>query len=150
MKNIINIINEEISKFNKTNFYDIDDDVIINHFYMRNFSEEVNKNHLKGFIGKSGKKYVINKLINHDVFKVYLESDINNPIGLATFDENNDYFSGYEHAQSIQVDDNYRRDGIASALIDFAEIIYNKPYKPSNLLSPEMQGLIKNRFNLEN
>jgi hypothetical protein len=164
--NIISIIIEEISKFNKTIFYDIDNIDIQRLFFHRIYSSEANKSHLKYFIGKSGHKYIIQKTINYEIFKVYdmdnIESQIKNnelsnnniehkaitltPIAQATFDIKPDYFTGFEQAQSIHVDDKYRRDNIATAIIDFAEIILNKPYKPSKLLSPEMQGFVKNRF----
>ena len=116
-------------------------------------------------MGKSGHKYIIQKTINYEIFKVYdidnIESQIKNnellnniehkaitltPIAQATFDIKPDYFTGFEHAQSIHVDEKYRRDSIATAIINFAEIILKKPYKPSKLLSSEMQGFVKNRF----
>ena len=56
------------------------------------------------------------------------------------------YITGYEHNESINVNPEYRRLGFATALTDFAELIYKLPYKPSDVLSQEMQGFVKNRF----
>jgi ribosomal protein S18 acetylase RimI-like enzyme len=100
---------------------------------------------MKLFRAKDGKQYIISKSINQDVFKAStLDGKV---VGIAVFDDDNkDYFTGYETSQSIKVMAEYQRLGIATALTDFAEKIYQKPYKPTKVLSEPMQGFVKNRF----
>lgn len=145
MKPIVNIIKEEISEFNKTTFSDVPDDIYV-HLRQRQFSDVANKSHMKVFRTKDSRDFLVKKTINQDVFKVYDFSNLQEPIAIAVFDVHNDYFTGYEHRQSINVNSKYRRIGIASAITDFAENIYNLPYKPTNLQSTEMQGFTKSRF----
>lgn len=57
--------------------------------------------------------------------------------------------SGYNSNQSINVNPECRRLGIATALIDFAEKYYGMDYKPSDVLSSDMEKLIKKRFDIE-
>jgi GNAT superfamily N-acetyltransferase len=61
-------------------------------------------------------------------------------------DYNTKTFSGYSENQSIFVDEEYRRLGIATAITDFAEEKLGMKYLPSKLLSPEMQKFVDNRF----
>ena len=145
MKPIVNIIKEEISEFNKTTFSDVPDDIYV-HLRQRQFSDVANKSHMKVFRTKDSRDFLVKKTINQDIFKVYDFSNLQEPIAIAVFDVHNDYFTGYEHRQSINVNSKYRRIGIASAITDFAENIYNLPYKPTNLQSTEMQGFTKSRF----
>ena len=74
-----------------------------------------------------------------------------NNIAIANFnvDYPNKIFSGYSENQSIFVENDYRRIGIASAITDFAEEVLGMNYVPSKLLSNEMQGFVNNRFNYE-
>ncbi len=127
-------------------------DEIYNLFKSRNYSDDINKSHLREFIGKDNKTYVISKDINRDCFKVYDVEDVltnhrKKYIAISNFAIYNDFFSGYEFNDSIEVLPEYRRKGIASAMTDFAEEFYNMPYKPSRLLSDEMKGFVNNRFN---
>ena len=142
---IEDFINEEISEFNKTKFYDVPQELFQN-LKLRKFSDEANKSHMKIFKAKDGKEYLIKKIINDDIFHVYTLDNLQSPITTAVFDVHDSYFTGYEHNQSIQVKPEYRRLGLATALTDFAEKLYNLPYKPTNLQTPEMQGFVKNRF----
>ena len=145
--NIINIINEEISEFNKSVFIDVPDE-LFQKLKIRKFSDNANRSHMKVFKAKDGKDYIFLKSINQDIFNVYRLDNLNFPIATAVFDVHNDYFSGYEHQQSIKVQPQFQRLGLATALTDFAEINYSLPYKPTKLLSEPMQGFVKNRFNL--
>ena len=143
-----NNILKEIIEDSKTSFNDVPDD-IFGQLINTKYSIDANKSHMKVFKAKNGKDYLIRKTINDDIFRVFDLNKNNNfqqPIGVAIFDVHSDYFSGYEHRQSIEVKPNYRRMGIATALTDFAEKIYNLPYKPTNLQTPEMQGFTKNRL----
>jgi hypothetical protein len=147
-KMVAEIVSEEISEFNKTKFFDVPDDVYI-YMRQRKFSDDANRSHMKIFRAKDGRDFLIKKNINEDIFHIYDFSNLQQPIATAVFDVHQDYFTGYEHNQSIQVNSEYRRIGFATALTDFAENIYNLPYKPTNLQTPEMQGFTKQRFNIE-
>ena len=142
------IIWEEISNYNKSKFIELPQD-LFDRLKMRKFSDEANRSHMKIYKAKDGKYFIISKDINQDVFKA---RDLDgNQVGVAVFDDDKpDYFTGYESSQSIKVEPQYQRIGIATALTDFAETIYNKPYKPTKLLSEPMQGFVKNRFVNEN
>lgn len=142
---VLKIIEEEISEFNKTVFTELPNN-LYEKLKSRTYSDEANRSHMKIFKAKDGKEYLIQKLINQDVFYVYRLNNLNFAIGSAVFDVGNQYFSGYEHNQSIKVEPEFRRIGIATAITDFAENIYNLPYKPSRLLSEPMQGFVKKRF----
>jgi hypothetical protein len=144
-KYIENIVREEISKFNRTAFTEVPDEVF-QRLKLRKFSDEANRSHMKIFKAKDGKEFLIKKNINQDIFLAYQFPDMIHA-ATATFDVQNDYFTGYEHQQSIEVKPEFRRIGLATAITDFAENIYNIPYKPSKLLSPDMQGFVQNRFN---
>jgi hypothetical protein len=130
----------------------------------RRFSEEDNRKLTCQFQSKDRGLFYIVKTINSDMFKVYdgeklienilsklsISNDIT--VGVAVFDtsnlyKENGYFTGYKENISIQVNDEYKRKGIATAIIDFAEKVYKAPYKPSALLSDEMQKFIDNRNN---
>jgi hypothetical protein len=141
----ISEFSEEVSEFNKTKFYDVPQE-LFQKLKLRKFSDEANKSHMKIFKAKDGKEYLIKKVINEDIFHVYGLDNLQLPIATAVFDVHIDYFTGYEHNQSIQVKPEYRRLGLATALTDFAEKLYNLSYKPTNLQTPEMQGFVKNRF----
>jgi GNAT superfamily N-acetyltransferase len=137
-------LNENLNE--STNFQEVPNDLYI-HFRQRQFGDEANRSHMKVFKAKDGREFLIRKIINQDIFYAYDLQDLQNPIGVAVFDDsNNQYFTGYEHRQSIEVKPDYRRLGIASALTDLAELILGKPYKPTNLQTPEMQGFSKNRL----
>jgi len=140
------IIWEEISKFNKSTFSDVPDE-IFQRLRLRKFSDDANRSHMKVFKAKDGREYIVSKSINQDVFRINTLDG--QQVAVAAFDEQPDYFSGYESSQSIQVQPEYRRLGLATAITDFAETIYNKPYKPTKLLSEPMQGFVQNRFNPE-
>lgn len=124
---------------------------VYNIFRYRNYSETDNKDYMREFIGKDGNLYLVQKDFNRDKFVTY---DVNNTIkngykktvAIAFFDVQKDFFSGHLHNDSINVEPEYRRKGIASAMTDFAEEIYKIPYKPSRLLSDEMKGFVNNRF----
>jgi ribosomal protein S18 acetylase RimI-like enzyme len=146
MKSIVEIIGEEISTFNKSVFSDVPDE-LFQKLRLRKFSDEANRSHMKVFKAKDGRDYIVSKSINQDVFRV--NTIDGKQVGVAAFDEQPQYFSGYESSQSIQVLPEYRRLGLATAITDFAETIYNKPYKPTKLLSEPMQGFVKSRFNPE-
>ena len=112
---------------------------------LRKFSDEANRSHMKLFKAKDGKNYIISKGINQDVFKASTLDG--KQVGVAVFDDDKpDYFTGYETSQSIKVEPEYQRLGIATAMTDFAESIYHKPYRPTKVLSEPMQGFVKNRF----
>jgi 8-oxo-dGTP pyrophosphatase MutT (NUDIX family) len=113
------------------------------------------------FIGKNGKLFYIrfdnNDFINPSV-KVFDGEKLNDAlsngyaigwIAIAFFnvDFKNKTFSGYSENHSIQVNEEYRRIGIASAITDFAEEKLGMKYVPSKLLTKEMQGFVNNRFN---
>lgn len=141
-------LNENLNE--STNFQKVPNDLYI-HFRQRQFGDEANRSHMKVFKAKDGREFLIRKIINQDIFYAYDLQDLQNPIGVAVFDDsNNQYFTGYEHRQSIEVKPDYRRLGIASALTDLGELILGKPYKPTNLQTPEMQGFSKNRLGEEN
>lgn len=148
MKDIVSVIKEVISEFNKTVFTELPQE-LFDKLRMRKYSDEANRNHMKVFVAKDGKEYVVTKVINEDRFNVYASDNPQYPIATAVFDVKSDYFSGYEFNQSIVVDPNYRRTGIATAITDFAEKFYNLPYKPTDLLSQPMQGFVDNRFENE-
>ena len=101
--NVIDIIQEEISEFNTTKFNPVTDLDVLRRFWERRFSDAANNSHLKEFTGKSGRKYIIKKRINYDVFHVYdidavkdqSRQDYLKPVGFVTFDVQNDYFTGY-------------------------------------------------------
>ena len=140
-----NIVREEISEFNKTVFTELPDE-LFQRLRLRKFSDEANRQHMKIFKAKDGRDYLVKKEINQDIFHVYRLDNLNFPVATAVFDVQNDYFSGYESSQSIKVEPQFRRLGMATAMTDFAENIYNLPYKPTKLLSEPMQGFVKNRF----
>ena len=144
-KFMIEIINEEISNFNNTKFTDVPDE-LFQKLKLRKFSDDANKSHMKLFKAKDGNNFLVKKIINEDIFKVYNLEDFQNPIATAVYDVHNDYFTGYEHQQSIQVKPEYKRIGIATAITDFAENIYKLPYKPTKLLTPDMQKFADKRF----
>lgn len=143
--NINENLDDKNNSSNKTTFTEVPDN-IFNQLKLRKFSDEANKSHMKIFLGKDGNKYLIKKTINQDIFNAYDLSNLQKPIATAVFDVHNDYFTGYEHNQSIKVDPSYRRLGLATAITDLAENIYNIPYKPTNLQTPEMQAFTKNRL----
>jgi len=142
------VIGEEISKFNKTVFTDVPDE-IFQQLRQRKFNDEANRSHMKVFKAKNGKDYLVIKTINQDVFNVYRLDNLRFPIATAVFDVGADSFSGYEHNQSIKVAPEFQRQGVATAITDMAENIYKLPYKPTKLLSEPMQGFVDNRFNSE-
>lgn len=135
--------NDNISA-HKTVFHDVPQDLYI-HFRQTRFSDDANKSHMKTFRAKDQREFLIKKTINEDIFRVFDFQNLQNPIAIAVFDVHPQYFSGYEHRQSIEVQPMYRRIGIATAITDFAENIYGVPYKPTNLQTPEMQAFTKNR-----
>jgi ribosomal protein S18 acetylase RimI-like enzyme len=143
--NLKGLIKEEISAYNNSVFTDLPLE-LFQKLRMRKFSDEANRSHMKLYKAKDGKDYIISKEINRDVFRVStLDGE---QIAVAVFDDDNaGYFTGYETSQSIMVQPEYRRLGLATALTDFAETIYGKPYRPTKVLSEPMQGFVKNRFN---
>ena len=136
--------NIKVGSLNETKFTTVSPEVF-NVIKSRRFSDADNHNHIRVFTGKDGKEYLIQKTINQDIFRIF-ELPIMKEVGVAVFDVQNDYFSGYEVNQSINIKSEYRRIGLATALIDFAQEYYKKPYKPSTLLSADMQGFVNNRF----
>lgn len=145
--NVPSTVQEDVSEHNKSAFSEVPDE-LFNKIKMRKYSDTDNRRHLKLFKAKDGREFLIRKRINDDVFNIYSLDDLNNPIASAAFDVHmGDYFTGYEHNQSIQVKPDFRRIGLATAITDFAEQFYYLPYKPTNLLSSEMQGFVQNRFN---
>jgi len=139
-------IDEEISEFNKSVFTELPEE-LYQKLRLRKFSDAANRSHMKLYKAKDGKDYVVKKEINQDIFRVYRLDNLNFDVATAVFDDDKpEYFTGYENRQSIKVEPEYRRLGLATAITDFAETIYNKPYKPSEVLSEPMQGFVGNRF----
>ena len=139
-------IDEEISEFNKSVFTELPEE-LYQKLRLRKFSDEANKSHMKLFKAGDGKDYIVKKEINQDIFRVYRLDNLNFDVATAVFDDDKpEYFTGYENRQSIRVEPEYRRLGLATAITDFAETIYNKPYMPTKVLSEPMQGFVGNRF----
>ena len=118
----------------------------------RKYSDEVCMKHMRSFKGKDGTDFLIVKDIQQDVFKVYNESHLKESKGIqyiafAFFDVSytKKKFSGTSFAISINVEQEYRRLGIATAIIDFAEEYYQLPYIPAEVLTTDMEEFIKNR-----
>ena len=113
------------------------------------------------FIAKNGKLfYIVLHKSQAPLVQVFDGEKLNNAlskgyginaIARAVFnvDFENKTFSGFSENQSISVDEEYRRIGIATAITDFAEEKLGMKYVPSKLLSEEMKGFIKNRFNFK-
>lgn len=113
------------------------------------------------FIAKNGKLFYIVLHKSHaPLVQVFDGEKLNNAlskgyginaIARAVFnvDFENKTFSGFSENQSISVDEEYRRIGIATAITDFAEEKLEMKYVPSKLLTQEMQGFVNNRFNHE-
>ncbi len=148
----------ELRKYIKNIILESIDTIVYNFLKNRRFSDEDNRKHMFKFTGKDGINYIIRKEINSDIFKVYdfdkLKNDIENgkniylkPVATAVFDTTSpNFITGFKENESIFVDGGYRRNGIASAMLDFAEQFYGVPYKPSSLLSHNMQKLVDKRF----
>lgn len=111
------------------------------------------------FVAKNGKLFYITFDLRQNTCKVYNAELFveafkngyftgNEEVAVAVFsvDYENKTFSGYSENQSIQVKEEYRRIGIATAITDFVEDVLKMKYKPSKLLSKEMQGFVQNRF----
>jgi len=77
-KFMIEIINEEISNFNNTKFTDVPDE-LFQKLKLRKFSDDANKSHMKLFKAKDGNNFLVKKIINEDIFKVYNLEDFQNP-----------------------------------------------------------------------
>lgn len=121
---------------NKINFDELDPKLKVQ-LFEKNFASSM-QDHNKKIKLKDGSTAYIHKKVNEDLFYVYDESG--NRIGAAAFDTTpKDHFTGYISNQSIFVNDDQRRKGIATNLIKYAEEFYGIPYKPSKLLSPEME-----------
>ena len=118
-----------------------------------------NTQHNGQFIAKNGKLFYITFDLRQNTCKVYNAELFveafkngyftgNEEVAIAVFsvDYENKTFSGYSENQSIQVKEEYRRIGIATAITDFVEDVLKMKYKPSKLLSKEMQGFVQNRF----
>jgi ribosomal protein S18 acetylase RimI-like enzyme len=143
-----------------TKFEPILNDIHFNFIRSRKYSVEDGRLHTAQFYGKDGNLYYIVKTVNEDSFRVYdsivLDNGLKNghgvtPVAIAFFDTSklnseDKFFTGYTHNDSIEVNPEYRRKGLATALTDFAEQFYKAPYKPSALLSAEMQKFVDNRF----
>ena len=126
----------------------------------RKYSIDIGMSSIREFFGKNGFRYYIINEPNEDIFNVIDADDLdgqlekNMPIlpkyiGRAVFNNNNkEYFTGYEESESIKVEKEHRRNGVATAIIKFAEEKYDKPYKPTNLLSKDMQGFVKSYGNI--
>jgi GNAT superfamily N-acetyltransferase len=59
------------------------------------------------------------------------------------------YFSLYDNSTSIKVQKAYKRQGIATAMMDYAEKITGKKFHPSEVESPEMKDFSKDRMQSE-
>ncbi len=138
----------------KTDFYDVPQN-IYNKLQKRSYSYETNMNQMAVFRAKDNNEYVIHNPINTVKFSVYILSELDKAtntfpesIATALFHVNysGGYITGSTSNQSIEVKEEYRRLGIATAITDFAENLYQMVYKPTNVLSPEMQGFVDNRF----
>ena len=118
-----------------------------------------NTQHNGQFIAKNGKLFYITFDLRQNTCKVYNAELFveafkngyftgNEEVAVAVFsvDYENKTFSGFSENQSIQVKEDYRRIGIATAITDFVEDVLKMKYKPSKLLSKEMQGFVQNRF----
>lgn len=138
----------------KTYFYDVPPN-IYGKLRKRSYSQEANMSCMAVFKAKDNNEYVIHKPFNSDKFYVYIISELDKAtsilpesIAKAYFNvkDSEGYFTGYTSNQSIEVKEEYRRLGIATAITDFAENIYQLEYKPTSVLSPDMQGFVDNRF----
>ncbi len=156
-KFILTSLQDFLNENNNTTFFSEVPLDILNLMRVRGYSLETNREYMKIFLGKDGQNYLIIYNINKPKFNVYDLNDFKDihnlryrpdDIAVAVFDVKyqDNYFTGYEHNESIMVDDKYKRKGIATAIIDFAEIVFKMPYKPSRVLSKEMQLFVKNRF----
>lgn len=146
-------LNESI----KTKFSVVPTD-IFNMMRYRRYSDADNMDMMAMFSDKNNKEFIIIKVINRDAFEVYDIRDVRDAIvngtrkpsriAVAHFDINRSekYFTGYTSNESITVDPKYRRLGIGTAIIDFAEDHYEMDYKPSSVLSTDMKSFVKNRF----
>lgn len=112
------------------------------------------------FKAKDGNIYYIEKGNNQDIIRLYIlnkkqsERYIDGkyesfeilqlkPIGTLVFEDKKTYFTTYDNNVSIEVEPEYRRKGLGSALIEFGEFILKKPYKPSDILSPSFSAQLK-------
>ncbi len=122
----------------------------------RGFDKAIGELVTREFLGKNGFRYYI--VERNDTFQVIDADDLDKQletgkpilfktVGYAAFDNTNkDYFTGYKEAESIRVDKEHRRNGVATAITKFAEEYFNKPYKPTDLLSSDMEHFVKNYF----
>ncbi len=138
----------------KTDFYDVPQN-IYNKLQKRSYSYETNMKQMAVFRAKDNNEYVIHNPINTVKFSIYILSELDKAtntfpesIATALFHVNysEGYITGSTSNQSIEVKEEYRRLGIATAITDFVENLYQMVYKPTSVLSPEMQGFVDNRF----
>lgn len=148
---IANIILESLKESDST-FKPISNIKAFNYLRPRKYSEEIGRELSKEFLGKNGKRYYISKDINSPNFRVFDADHLDNkldgkststlsPVGYATFDTTpKGFFTGYNENESIHVKQSDRRNGVATAIIDFAEDTLGKSYKPADLLSKDMKA----------
>ena len=129
-----------------------------NFLKQKQFGDDFANKALGEFSDKDGNRYYIRKKANQDIFEVFDANDLDNQVenggailpknvAIAAFDTSkalgdNGYFSGFKESESIKVSPEYRRKGIATAITKFAEKTYNKPYRPTDLVSSEMKGFL--------
>lgn len=135
----------------KTKFYEVDKEEILDRLVFQYIPKEAKQKFLKKFYGKSGKEFYIKGRTFENSVDVYdLKNDMSYiTVGHGWFDVHSDYITSVDFNDSVWVKEEYRNTGIATAIIDFAEIFFNKPFYPSKALSSEMQILIKKRFGKE-
>lgn len=109
------------------------------------------------FIAKDNKLYYItfdrsgniSHVFSDEIYKDNFKKGYTNKdpkVGYAVFDVKDSTFSGYLMNDSIFIEEEFRRIGLATAITDYAEMILNKKYTPSRLLSDEMENFVINRF----
>lgn len=143
MKHIHTRILEYLSSQN-TAFSPISDKKPFDYIRDRRYSPEIGQEHTREFTGKNGKRYYISQEVGNPIFHVYdadlLDSTVNvknlpdeNPrIARAIFDDSKgEHITGIRDTISINVEKEHRRNGVASAIIDFAEERTGKKYGKS-------------------
>lgn len=155
---LMDFLKESLTQFSPLNNPDT-----LRYLANRKYSQEESGKHLREFKGKNGKRYYISQDIGKPIFQVYdadlLDKAVNsskvaNPnlrIARAIFNDTGEtYITGFEHSISISVDDEHKRNGVASAIIDFAEERTGKKYRHSSVITKDMEEFVRSRKMNEN
>lgn len=130
----------------------------VNQLVPGNYKSDVKSQVSGEFKGKNGQRYYISKDLGSDFFRVYnadiydnwlsgkadyIDTDVASAwFNTDAFYKKDKFFTGATFSESIQVKPEHRRNGVATAIIDFAKSIYKVPYRPSSVLSADMRQFL--------